>query len=57
MELRKQQYSNLCLENFMDNDDAAMFLLNCMEAPIDEETKVIKELELLTACPLLTTSV
>ncbi len=48
MEVRKQQYSNLCLKN--DNDDAAMFLLNCMEAPIDEETKLIKEIELLTAC-------
>jgi transposase InsO family protein len=50
MEVRRQQYSNLCLENLVDNDDAAMFLLNCMEAPIDEEMKLIKELELLTAC-------
>jgi hypothetical protein len=47
-EIRKQQYSNICMENI--NDDAAMFLLNCMEVPIDDETKLMKELELLTAC-------
>jgi hypothetical protein len=34
----------------MKQDDNAMFILNCMEAPIDEETKLMKELELLTAC-------
>jgi hypothetical protein len=49
IDIRKQQYSHLCLNNLMENDDDAIFLLNCMEAPIDEETKLMKELELLTA--------
>ena len=52
IDIRKQQYSNLCMENIMENDDVAMFLLNCMEAPIDEDTKLMKELELLTACAI-----
>jgi hypothetical protein len=34
----------------MESDDEAIYFLNCMEAPIDEETKLLKELELLTAC-------
>ena len=36
----------------MESDDEAIFVLNCMEAPIDEETKLLKELELLTACAI-----
>ncbi len=34
IEIRKQQYSNICMANI--NDYAVMFLLNCMEAPIDD---------------------
>jgi hypothetical protein len=47
LEIRKQQYSNL----LMDNDDV-IFLTNCMEATLDDETILLKELELLTACAL-----
>jgi hypothetical protein len=50
IEVRKQHYSNICMENLMEDDNAAVFLLNCMEATIDDETKLMKELELLTAC-------
>ena len=50
VEIRKIQYSNLCMENIMESHDEAKLLLNCMEATIDDETKLMKELELLTAC-------
>jgi hypothetical protein len=50
IEVRKQHYSNLCMGNMIENDNATVFLLNCMEATIDDETKLMKELELLTAC-------
>jgi hypothetical protein len=48
IETRRQQYSNLCFDNF-DN-----LILDCMEAQIDDETKLTKELELLTACAFTT---
>jgi hypothetical protein len=32
--------------------DEAIFLMNCMEASVDEETILLKELELLTACAI-----
>ncbi len=51
IEIRKQQYSNLCLDILMENDKA-IFILNCMEATLDEETSLLKELELLTACAI-----
>ena len=51
IDIRKQQYSNLCLNNIMANDDV-IFITNCMEATLDEETILLKELELLTACAL-----
>jgi hypothetical protein len=38
------------MENIMENHDEAKLLLNCMEATINDETKLMKELELLTAC-------
>ena len=50
IEIRKLQYSNLCMENIMENHDEAKLLLNCMEASINDDTKLMKELELLTAC-------
>jgi hypothetical protein len=50
--VRKQQYSNFCLDNLMDNNKDSILILDCMEAQIDEETKLMKELELLTACAL-----
>jgi hypothetical protein len=49
IDIRQQQYSNLCLDNIMEQEEA-IFLLNCMEAPIEEDTLLLKELELLTAC-------
>ncbi len=36
----------------MDNNKDSILILDCMEAQIDEETKLMKELELLTACAL-----
>ena len=50
IEVRKLQYSNVCMANIMESHDEAKLLLNCMEATIDDETKLMKELELLTAC-------
>ncbi len=40
----------------MEGHDEAKLLLHCMEATIDEETKLMKELELLTACTTLDAS-
>jgi hypothetical protein len=37
----------------MDDNTNAIFMLDCMEAQTDDETKLMKELELLTACALL----
>jgi hypothetical protein len=50
IDVRKQQYSNLCLDNVIEDNARAIFILDCMEAQVDDETKLIKELELLTAC-------
>ena len=36
----------------MDDNDGATFILDCMEAQVDDDTKLMKELELLTACTL-----
>ncbi len=36
----------------MDDNDEAILMLDCMEAQVDDETKLMKELELLTACAL-----
>ena len=49
IDIRQQQYSSLCLDNLLEQDEAS-FLMNCMEASVDEETILMKELELLTAC-------
>ncbi len=48
--VRMQHYSNLCLDNIMDENKDATFILDCMEAQVNEDTKLMKELELLTAC-------
>ena len=47
IDIRHQQYSNLCFDN-LDN-----LIMDCMEAQTDDETKLTKELELLTACHVL----
>jgi hypothetical protein len=52
LDIRNQQYSNLCLDNLMENNTDSILILDCMEAQFDEETKLMKELELLTACAL-----
>ena len=44
IDIRHQQYSNLCFDN-LDN-----LILDCLEAQTDDEIKLTKELELLTAC-------
>ena len=36
----------------MDDNEDVILMLDCMEAQVDEETKLLKELELLTACAL-----
>jgi hypothetical protein len=43
--IRRQQYSNVSLDNL---------ILYCMEAQLDDETKLMKELELLSACAFST---
>jgi transposase InsO family protein len=52
IDIRKQQYSTLCLDNLMGDNNNTILLLDCMEAQVDDETKLMKELELLTACTL-----
>jgi hypothetical protein len=52
IDIRKQQYSHLRLDNLMDDDAEAIFMLDCMEAQTNDETKLMKELELLTACTI-----
>jgi hypothetical protein len=37
------------MDNIVEQDEA-IFILKCIEAPLDEETILLKELELLTAC-------
>jgi hypothetical protein len=50
IEIRNQQYSNLCLDNLMEANRDSILFLDCMEAQLDEDTKLMKESELLTAC-------
>ena len=50
--IRKLQYSTLCLDNWTGNNNDAILLLDCMEAQADDETKLMKELELMMACTL-----
>jgi hypothetical protein len=50
---RQQQYLHLCLDNLMEDNREAILLLDCMEAQLDEDTKLMKEMELLTACTLI----
>jgi hypothetical protein len=53
LHVRQQQYSHLCLDNLMEDNREAILLLDCMEAQLDEDTKLMKEMELLTACTLI----
>ncbi len=53
LHVRQQQYLHLCLDNLMEDNREAILLLDCMEAQLDEDTKVMKEMELLTACTLI----
>ena len=50
--IRQQQYSHLCLHDVMNEYPGTTLLLDCMEAQITTDTKLLKELELLTACTL-----
>jgi hypothetical protein len=52
IDVRKQQYSNLCLDNLMEDNTNTILIMDCMEAQKDDETMLMKELELLTACAL-----
>jgi transposase InsO family protein len=50
--IRQQQYANLCLDDLMEDNSGSILLLDCMEAQLDDEAILTKELELLTACAL-----
>jgi transposase InsO family protein len=54
--VRNHQYLNLCLENLLEDNRDPILLLDCMEAQLDEDTILMKELELLTACTLIAES-
>jgi hypothetical protein len=41
--------ANLCMENSMDSTDP-IYLLNSMEAQTNDESRLMKEMELLNAC-------
>jgi hypothetical protein len=41
--------ANLCVENTM-NENEPIYLLHCMEAHTSDDTRLMKEMELLTAC-------
>jgi hypothetical protein len=41
--------ANLCVENSMNENDP-IYLLQCMEAQTSDESRLMKEMELLTAC-------
>ncbi len=50
IEIRKEQYSNLCLEQCTIQDPEAIYIMECLGSQINKEEKLMKELELLTAC-------
>ncbi len=50
--IRQLQYSHLCLEGIMNEYPGTTLILDCMEAQTTLDTKLLKELELLTACTL-----
>ncbi len=49
LEIRRMENANLCMENSMDENDP-IYLLNCMEAQTNDESQLMKEMELLNAC-------
>jgi hypothetical protein len=50
--IRQQQYSHLCLDGVMTEYPGTTLILDCREAQTTLDTKLLKELELLTACTL-----
>jgi hypothetical protein len=50
IEIRKEQYSNLCLEQCDIQDPEAIYIMDCLGSQINTEEILLKELELLTAC-------
>ena len=40
--VRKQQYAQLCLDNVIEGNDGAIFILDCMESTMDDATKLQK---------------
>ena len=49
LEIRRMEGANLCVENSM-NENEPIYLLHCMEAHTSDDTRLMKEMELLTAC-------
>jgi transposase InsO family protein len=49
LEIRRMGDANLCVENSMDEHDP-IYLLQCMEAQTSDESRLMKEMELLNAC-------
>jgi hypothetical protein len=49
LEIRRMEGANLCVENSM-NENEPIYLLHCMEAQTSNDDRLMKEMELLTAC-------
>ncbi len=49
LDIRQRQYVNVNLESIIHKDEV-IFILQCMEAQTNDESKLMKELELLNAC-------
>ncbi len=49
LDIRRMEDANICLDSSMDANDP-IFLLNCMEAQTNDESKLLKEMELLNVC-------
>jgi transposase InsO family protein len=47
--IREQTYANVCFEPLMDFNETIL-MLDCMDAQTDNESKLMKELELMNAC-------
>jgi hypothetical protein len=49
IDIRKVQYANMCVETSQP-EAQAIYILDCMDSENDEESKLMKELELMNAC-------
>jgi hypothetical protein len=49
IDIRKVQYANMCVES-SEPEAQVIYILDCMGSKNDEESKLMKELELMNAC-------